>query len=84
MKELGYTIKPSKLGEFFKSVLKIKDDSYWFNIPSKLFENLRIDKYEIEFEFMIDSDNRIVLVGPQVNRESPTKNQIHKEVPKVV
>ena len=84
MRELGFIIKPAKLNEFFKSVLKIEDSSYWFNIPSRLFENLRIDKYEIEFEFMIDSDNRIVLVGPQVNRESPTKNPIHIEVSKIV
>ncbi len=84
MKDLGYVIKPGKLNEYSKSLLGIKDDSYWFNIPSKLFENLRIDKYEIEFELMIDSDNKIVLVGPVVNRESPTKNHIHNEVSQVV
>ena len=74
MKKLGYMIKPEKLNEYLKSVLKIKDDSYWFNLPSKFFENLGIDSYDIEFEFMIDSDNKIILVGPKVNRSGPTTN----------
>jgi len=84
LKEIGYIIKPSKLSEFFKSVLKLDDNSYWFNLPSKFFEELGIDSYDIEFEFMIDSDNKINLVGPKVNRQGPTINHIHNEVTKIV
>jgi len=84
MKELGYVIKPSKLDDYTKSVLKIKDDSYWFNLPSKFFEELGIDSYDIEFEFMIDSDNKIMLVGPKVNHQGPTKNHMPNEVTNLV
>ncbi len=68
MKNLDYIIKPTKLGKYVTSVLKTNIDSYWLNIPSKFFDNLGIDKYDIEFEFMIDSDNRLVLVGPKTGQ----------------
>ncbi len=84
MKELGYILKPSKLSEFFKSVLKLDDNSYWFNLPSRFFESLGIDSYDIEFEFMINSDNRIVLVGPRVNHTGPTTNHIPNEITNLV
>ncbi len=84
MKELGFILKPSKLSEFFKSVLKLDDNSYWFNLPSRFFENLDIDSYDIEFEIMINSDNRIVLVGPKVNHTGPTTNHLHTEIPNIV
>ena len=83
MKELGYMIKPAKLNDYFKSVLKIEDNSYWFNLPPKLFDDLGIDTYDIEFEFKIDSDNKIVLVGPKVNR-GPTNSPTAYEVTNLV
>jgi len=84
MKELGYMIKPTKLGEFIKSNLKIDDNSYWFNLPSRFFEELGVDPYDIEFEIMLNSENKIVLVGPKVNHTGPTTNPKSLEVTKIV
>jgi len=67
MKIIGST-KPYALAEKAKSILKINGDYSFIAIPTDVLEKYAVDSFEI----IIDSDNKIKLVGPIVNRPGPT------------
>lgn len=65
------TIKLYKITEQAKSILKIHGDFSFFAIPTDL-----LNKYGVESFDIIDSDNKIMLIGPRIAQgpitEKPT------------
>ncbi len=58
-----------------KNLLKIKGDFSLIALPNELLEKHKVKEFDI-----IDSDNKIILVGPKVNRTGPTTNPTVNEV----
>ncbi len=67
MKIIGST-KPYALDEKAKSSLKIIGDYSFIAIPTDVLEKYGVDSFDIT----IDSDNKMVLVGPRQASEGPT------------
>jgi len=60
------TTKPIEIPAELKYKLKLNTNYTLFALPSDI-----LDKYAVDsFEIIIDSDNKIKLVGPKVNRTS--------------
>jgi len=70
-------IKPYEITEQAKSILKIHGDFSFFAIPTDLLNKYGIESFEI-----IDSDNKIMLIGsriaqdPITEKPTPTKMEV--------
>jgi len=66
------TTKLYEITEQVKSILKIHGDFSFFAIPTDL-----LNKYGVESFDIIDSDNKIMLIGPRIAQgpttEKPTR-----------
>ena len=66
-------IKPYQIPEYVKTILKIKEDTLFFNIPLSFCKENKINPENLEFEIIKDSKNKIWFA--QVVTEQPTDNQ---------
>jgi len=56
--------------------LKLQEQPYFFLIPKHLLEDLGITSEKILFDLILDDDNRLLLVGTEVNPRAtkPTRS----------
>jgi len=67
MTDIGHT-KPYPIPESVKSILKIHGDFSFFAISTEL-----LNKYDIESFDIIDSDNKIMLIGSRIAQDPTTE-----------
>jgi len=67
MTDIGHT-KLYPIPESVKSILKIHGDFSFFAIPTEL-----LNKYDIESFDIIDSDNKIMLIGSRIAQDPTTE-----------
>jgi len=65
-------IKPYPIPESIKAILKIKEDTLFFNIPLSFCKENKINPENLEFEIIKDSD-KIMLIGPRIAQDPITE-----------
>jgi len=73
MKVIGH-IKPYQIPESIKAILKIKDDTLFFNIPLEFCKENKINPENFELDIIKDSKNKIWFAQSLAGTEQPIEN----------
>ena len=74
-------IKPYPIPESIKTILKIKEDTLFFNIPLSFCKENKIKPENLEFDIIKDSDKiKLIAHGTEqpTDNQPPTKMEITK------